>query len=46
MAELKVGDPVPELTFRAPDRQTIDVADFKGEKNVVIAFYVAAFTGG
>lgn len=42
----KVGQPAPEVSFRTPDRETINLADQKGQHNVVIAFYVAAFTGG
>jgi hypothetical protein len=33
---LKVGDAAPEFTL----------SDFKGKKNVVLAIYVLAFTGG
>ena len=46
MPELKVGDLMPEVSFRAPDRVTISIADFKGDKNVVIAFYVEDGTPG
>lgn len=41
-----VGEPAPEVSFRTPDRQSLNLAEFKGKQNVVIAFYVAAFTGG
>lgn len=46
MAELlAVGAQVPDVTFRQ-GRDQIRVLDFKGQKNVVVAFYAAAFTGG
>jgi peroxiredoxin len=41
-----VGEPAPEITFQAPDRVTLTLAELKGKQNVVIAFYAAAFTGG
>ena len=43
---LKVGDPAPDFTLRATDGKTYKLSDFKGKKNVVLAFYVLAFTGG
>jgi len=43
---LKVGDPAPDFTMRGTDGKTYKLSDFKGKKNVVLAFYVLAFTGG
>ena len=43
---LKVGDPAPDFTLRATDGKTYKLSDFKGTKNVVLAIYVLAFTGG
>ena len=43
---LKVGDPAPDFTLRATDGQNYKLSDFKGKKNVVLAIYVLAFTGG
>ena len=43
---LKVGQPAPDFTLRATDGKTYKLSDFKGKKNVVIAAYVLAFTGG
>jgi cytochrome oxidase Cu insertion factor (SCO1/SenC/PrrC family) len=43
---LKVGDPAPGFTLRATDGKTYKLSDFKGKKNVVLAIYVLAFTGG
>jgi len=49
---LKVGDPAPDFTLPStivgPDNKRVryTLSDFKGKKNVVLAFYVFAFTGG
>ena len=43
---LKVGDPAPNFTLRATDGKTYKLSDFNGQKNVVLAVYVLAFTGG
>jgi len=43
---LKVGQAAPDFTLRATDGKTYKLSDFKGKKNVVIAAYVLAFTGG
>jgi cytochrome oxidase Cu insertion factor (SCO1/SenC/PrrC family) len=43
---LKVGQPAPEFTLRATDGKTYKLSDFKGKKNIVLAAYVLAFTGG
>jgi len=49
---LKVGDPAPDFTLPSTivgaDGRGVryKLSDFKGKKNVVLAFYVLAFTGG
>jgi len=43
---LKVGQQAPDFTLRATDGKTYKLSDFKGKKNVVLAAYVLAFTGG
>jgi hypothetical protein len=49
---LKVGDPAPDFnlpsTIVDANSKTVryKLSDFKGKKNVVLAFYVLAFTGG
>jgi len=46
MAELlELGSQCPDVTFRQ-GRERVRLLDFKGEKNVIVAFYAAAFTGG
>jgi peroxiredoxin len=43
---LKVGDTAPDFTLPATDGKKVKLSDFRGQKNVVLAFYPAAFTGG
>lgn len=45
-AKLKVGDMAPDFTLPGTDGKTYKLSDFRGQKNVVLAFYVLAFTGG
>jgi thioredoxin-dependent peroxiredoxin len=44
--DLKVGDKAPDFTLKASDGKTYSLADFKGKKGVVIAWFPKAFTGG
>lgn len=46
---LKVGDTAPDFTVPARANTTgkdIKLSDFRGKKNVILVFFVAAFTGG
>jgi cytochrome oxidase Cu insertion factor (SCO1/SenC/PrrC family) len=43
---LKVGDLAPDFTLPDTKGQPVKLSDFRGKKNVVLAFYVLAFTGG
>ena len=43
---LKVGDAAPDFTLPDTKGQPVKLSDFRGKKNVVLAFYVLAFTGG
>jgi peroxiredoxin len=45
-AELKVGDKAPDFTLPDQNGNKVKLSDFLGKKNVVLAFYVLAFTGG
>lgn len=45
-ADLKVGDKAPEFTLPGSDGKTYSLADFKGKKAVVLAWFPKAFTGG
>ena len=42
---LKVGDLAPDFTLRSTDGGQVRLSDYRGKK-VVLAFFVAAFTGG
>ncbi len=44
--QLKVGDTAPDFTLTDTDGKPVKLSDFRGKKNVVLAFYVLAFTGG
>jgi hypothetical protein len=47
--KLKVGDAAPDFKlqyFTGSDLKDVNLSDYRGKKNVVLAFYVFAFTGG
>jgi cytochrome oxidase Cu insertion factor (SCO1/SenC/PrrC family) len=47
--KLKVGDMAPDFTLKYYDGaklHDISLKEFRGKKNVVLAFFVFAFTGG
>jgi cytochrome oxidase Cu insertion factor (SCO1/SenC/PrrC family) len=43
---LKVGQQAPEFSLTDTEGKEVKLSDFKGKRNVVLAFYVLAFTGG
>jgi len=43
---LKVGDKAPDFTLPDQNGNKVSLNQFLGKKNVVLAFYVLAFTGG
>jgi cytochrome oxidase Cu insertion factor (SCO1/SenC/PrrC family) len=43
---LKVGDMAPDFTLTDTTGKPVKLSDYRGKKNVVLAFYVLAFTGG
>ncbi len=43
---LKVGDEAPNFTLPSTTGKQVTLSDYRGKKNVVLAFFVAAFTGG
>jgi hypothetical protein len=45
-ASLKVGDTAPDFTLLSDQWKTVKLSDFRGKKNVFLAVYVLAFTGG
>jgi hypothetical protein len=45
----KVGDMAPDFTLKYIDsagQKEAKLSDYRGKKNVVLAFYIFAFTGG
>jgi peroxiredoxin len=47
--KFKVGDEAPDFKlqyFDGNDLKDVKLSDYRGKKNVVLAFYVFAFTGG
>ena len=45
----KVGDVAPDFALKysdGKDLKEVKLSDYRGKKNVVLAFYVFAFTGG
>ena len=45
-ATLKVGDRAPDFSLPDQTGKQVKLSDFLGKENVVLAFYVLAFTGG
>ena len=43
---LKPGDMAPDFTLLDNQWKQIHLSDYRGKKNVVLAFYVLAFTEG
>jgi peroxiredoxin len=49
MPALKVGGVAPDFTlqyFDGNDLKKVALHDFRGKKNVMVGFYIFAFTGG
>lgn len=47
--KLKVGDVAPDFTLKYFDGaglKDVSLSQYRGKKNVVLAFYIFAFTGG
>jgi peroxiredoxin len=43
---LKVGDTAPDFALLSDQWKTVKLSDYRGKKNVFLAVYVLAFTGG
>ncbi len=43
---LKVGEPAPDFTLLSDTWEPVKLSDYRGKKNVILAFYVLAFTSG
>jgi cytochrome oxidase Cu insertion factor (SCO1/SenC/PrrC family) len=44
--KFKVGDVAPDFTLLDTKRQPVSLHDFRGKKNVALAFYIFAFSTG
>jgi cytochrome oxidase Cu insertion factor (SCO1/SenC/PrrC family) len=44
--KFKVGDTAPNFKLLDQNRKEVELNSFRGKKNVALAFYVFAFTGG
>lgn len=42
----KVGDMAPDFKLQADNGKEVSLDDYRGKKQVVLAFYIFAFTGG
>jgi AhpC/TSA family len=45
-AAIAVGDKAPEIELPSTQDKTEKISAYRGKKNVVVAFYPKAFTGG
>jgi peroxiredoxin len=43
---LKIGDVAPDFSLTATTKDKISLSDYRGKKNVVVAFYGMDFTPG
>ncbi len=43
---LKAGDTAPDFTLLSDQWKTVKLSDYRAKKNVFLAVYVLAFTGG
>jgi hypothetical protein len=43
---LRVGDTAPDFSLLSDKWEQVKLSDYRGKKNVILAFYVLAFTGG
>ena len=43
---LKVGDVAPDFALLSDQWKPVKLSDYRGKKNVFLAVYVLAFTGG
>ncbi|MEX2238835.1 MAG: redoxin domain-containing protein [Dehalococcoidia bacterium] len=46
MPPIKPGRRAPTFSLLDGNRQKHSLAQYRGDKNVVLAFYILAFTGG
>jgi peroxiredoxin len=41
-----IGDVAPDFTLSSANNETISLAQFKGQKHVILSFHVFNFTSG
>lgn len=46
MSELKVGMPAPDFHLSSTMKEKISLSDYKGKKNILLAFFALDFTPG
>jgi peroxiredoxin len=44
--KIKVGDMAADFTLEDQNGKKVSLREFRGKKNVALAFYIFAFTGG
>ncbi len=44
--KVQVGDIAPDFTLEDQSGNKVSLHEFRGKKNVALAFYIFAFTGG
>lgn len=45
MAEPRIGDVAPDFSLKSTSGEMVSLGQFKGQKNVLLAFFPLAFTG-
>jgi peroxiredoxin len=45
MPEVKVGDKAPEFSLKSTSGDTVSLGQYRGQRNVLVAFFPLAFTG-
>lgn len=43
---IQIGEEAPDFKLPSTDRQDIALSDYRGKKNILIAFFPIAFTPG
>ncbi len=43
---LQIGDSAPEFSLTATKKEKISLSEYRGKKNIVVAFYGMDFTPG
>jgi peroxiredoxin len=46
VGSLKIGDAAPDFSLSATTKEKIALSNYRGQKNIVVAFYGMDFTPG